>query len=440
MTERAMRDFEVVAATDFFRDAVADGSIVDTAEVDVTGVPGLDTAHFVGALQHKTIPFVSYPYEWSFQMLKAAALHQLRLIERGLRDHVITKDGSAFNTQWDGARPVFIDVGSLEPLVEGRPWRGYRQFCELFLYPLMLAAYKHVPFQPWLRGSLDGISTEEIRPLMTRRDYLRRGVMSHVVLHAKLQRRYEATSNDVGSAMKAAGFRTEMIAANVKRLIKLVESLTLASTRSEWSGYGERAHYSADALAQKEQFVRKVVGGRSRWALVWDLGCNDGRFSRLVADKADYVVAMDADPKVIDRLFLDLREEPLRNILPLCVNLADPTPALGWRHHERSTLDERGRPELVLCLALVHHLAITHNIPISELVAWLAAFDADVVVEFPHRDDPMVQTLLRRKPQGTHDDYHLAVFEDQLRATFSLRDVDKHPSSLRTVFHVAPRR
>ena len=146
-----------------------------------------------GLVEHARIPFVSYPYEWPFGMLKDAALLHLALMRDALAEGFILKDSSPYNVQWRGARPVFIDIPSFEPLGPGEPWVGYRQFCELMLYPLMLQAYRGIDFRPWLRGRIDGIPAEEMRRLLSSRDLLRAGVLLHVVAQSLLQRRYSGS-------------------------------------------------------------------------------------------------------------------------------------------------------------------------------------------------------------------------------------------------------
>src|SRR3989442_3252516 len=175
-----------------------------------------------------------------------------------------------------------------------------------FLYPLLLQAYKDIPFQPWLRGRLDGIEPQEMRNLMSLRDLFRSGVLGHVVLHARLERRHGGSERDVKRELRKAGFKKELILANVKRVEKLVRKLEWRPGASEWSDYRALGHYSDSDSEHKADFVRRAAAA-SRWELAWDLGANDGRFSRIVADHARNVVAMDADPAVVDELYRSLR-------------------------------------------------------------------------------------------------------------------------------------
>jgi SAM-dependent methyltransferase len=173
--------------------------------------------------------------------------------------------------------------------------------------------------------------------------------------------------------------------------------------------------------------------------MVWDLGCNDGTYARIAAERADTVVAVDADEEVVDRLYRARRAAGDRTILPLVLDLLDPSPGLGWRGRERASFWDRGRPDVVLALALVHHLTLAGSVPLAEVVDWLASLGGELVLEVPHRDDPMVQRLLSGKPAGTHDDYSLERFEALVAERFAVRDRVALPSGTRTILHLLPR-
>ncbi|MGH2996480.1 MAG: methyltransferase, partial [Gaiellaceae bacterium] len=420
LSEQGLADWRALSSSSLFAELVDEGKLVATQEAeDVPAVRGGLHGPVAAALEHEVVPFVSYPYEWTFGMLRDAALLQLELVRRAIEAGMMLKDSSPYNVQFRGARPVFVDVGSFEPLREGEPWAGYRQFCTLFLYPLLLQAWKDVPFQPWLRGRIDGISPQECRNLMSARDLLRRGVLTHVVLHSKLERRYADSTRDLKRELKSAGFRKELIVANVKGLERLVSRLRWARSRSAWSGYGLTTTYSAADAERKKQYVAEAVAAE-RPRLVWDLGCNEGRHARIAAETADHVVAMDADAVVVDRLYNELGHEGTTNVLPLAVNIVDPSPGLGWRGLERRPLPERGSPDLTLCLALIHHVSIGGNVPVAEFLDWLHGLSTALVIEFPTPEDPMVQGLLARKRPGDHPDYRREWFERCLSERFDV--------------------
>jgi len=434
---RALAEWEELRATRFFARGQADGRIIGTERVDTAAVPLPASSSPDGVLRHERVPFVSYPYEWSFGMLRSAALLHLQLMDDALAEGMILKDASAYNVQWRGLHPVFIDVSSFERLRTGEPWTGYRQFCQMFLYPLMLQAYRGVPFQPWMRGCLDGIEPADCRRLMSARDALRPGVLAHVLLQAGAEARYGDTDRDVKRDLRAAGFGPTLIQANVRGLAKLVGSLRLSRASSAWVGYANDNSYSPADAAAKRAFVERALRG-SDLDLVWDLGCNTGMFTRLAAARARYVVALDADAVVVDRLFLTLSSDGVDNVLPLVGNLADPSPSLGWRGRERRTLLDRGRPTLVLCLALLHHLVITNNIPMVEVVDWLGALGADLVLEFVQRDDPMVERLIRHKDEA-YADYDERRLQTCLDGRFHVEAREPLPSGRRVLYHARAR-
>ncbi len=433
-----LRDWLALSQSSVFAEAIAEGKLVGTSRVEEAAVDESVLAGAAAVLEHERVPFVSYPYEWPFAMLRDAALLQLELLGRALAEDLTLKDASPYNVQWQGARPLFIDVGSFARLPPGEPWHAYRQFCMLFLNPLLLQAYKGIPFQPWLRGALAGISPAEARKLMSFRDLFRRGVFPHVVLHARLEGRHADTERDVGGELRSAGFRKELIAANVRRLERLVRRLEWRPGRSAWSGYGATTSYTDTDAGRKEAFVREVAHLR-RWDLVWDVGCNEGRHARIAAESARYVVALDGDAAVVDRLYRSLADESAVTILPLVADLTDPSPALGWAGRERRTLEERGSPDLTLCLAVLHHVAITGNVPVPAFLSWLHGLGTALVVEFPTRDDPRVARLLARKRPGAHPDYDREPFERALAERFEVERSEVLSSGTRILYFARPR-
>jgi hypothetical protein len=439
LSERGRADWEALAATDLFQRAVADGKLISTEPVEAAhGLPEELEGRYAAVLRHERIPVVSYPYEWTFGMLRNAALLQLELQLDALAEGLTLKDATPYNVQWRGAQPVFVDIGSFERLRPGEPWAGYRQFCTLYLYPLMLQAWKGAPFQPWLRGSLDGIGPGEMRGLLSARDRFRRGVLGHVVLHSRMEKRYGDRRRDVKGELESAGFHEGLIRANVEGLRRLVRRLEWEPGRTAWSGYGEENPYSEADAGAKEAFVRSATAGH-RFRLAWDLGCNDGRYTRVAAEACDYVLAVDADAAVVELLYRALREEGSRTILPLAMDVADPSPNLGWRGLERRALEERGRPDLVLGLALVHHVAITGNVPLESFVDWLAGLGCTLVVEFPTREDPMVQRLLAPKGPDANPDYGTDTFERALERHWRLDLRETLPSGTRILYRASPR-
>jgi SAM-dependent methyltransferase len=436
LSGRAAADYERLSGTSFFPRLVGSGQIVRTAVHEGDAPPSPRGAPWTRVLEHERVPVVSYPYEWPFAMLREAASLQLDVLIAALGEGISLKDGTAYNVQFFGSRPTFIDIGSFEPA--SGPWPGYRQFCQTMLFPLMVQAHLGVPFQPLLRGSIDGLTPSQVAGMFSGLRRFRKGVVRNVTLHSVLERRVTTASEQVKSELKDSGFSADLAKATAKNLAKLVSGLEVARRGSTWSDYRDTCSYSdADAQA-KRAFVRSAIAGGDA-GLVLDLGANDGVYSSLASEQADYVVAIDGDEMVIDRLYRRLRAERNENVLPLVMNLVDPSGGVGWRNRERAAFADRVRPDVTLALALVHHLAIAANVPLPEVVSWLRSFGGRLVVEFVHVDDVQVQRLLANKPAGLFDDYRREAFEALLAEQFLVHEQQSLPGGSRTLYLAEPK-
>ncbi|HVS19062.1 MAG TPA: methyltransferase [Planctomycetota bacterium] len=440
LSARALEQWRALEASGLARRWIDAGRLVASELVErgpADAPPDAAGRPWAGFLRHARVETISYPYEWSFGMLRAAASHTLALLADALAQGWILKDATPYNVQFQGARPVFVDAGSFEPLPEGAAWVGYRQFCELFLYPLLLTAHWGVDFRPWLRGRLEGIPAGELRALCSWRDLLRPGVLAHVALPAALQKRFADTREDARETVRRAGFRRELIEINVRKLRALVERLEWRAGSSTWSDYAENTTYDAGERARKAEFVRRAAAARAG-GVGWDLGANTGEYSRVAAEHLRTVLALDADHLAVERNFRALAAEGRGDVLPLVADVSDPSPGLGWRGRERRTLVERSRPDLVLALALVHHIAIGAHVPLPEFAAWLCGLGADLVVEFVAKDDPQTQRLLRHK-DDRYDDYTLPALEAALAPTHTVVAREVLQGGSRTLLHAVRR-
>ena len=419
LSEAALQCFRQLQEKPFYTKLLESGKVVGSRELTAQQNPLPDDLRqqWAGFLEHDPVPVISYPYEWTFSMLRAAASLQLHLVERAISNGFTLKDATPYNIQFVDRKPVFIDIPSFEPLKEGEPWSGYRQFCEMFLFPLMLQAYKGNNFQPFMRAAIGGVDVQTAAALFGFRDRFRKGVFSHVWLQSKLDRRFGGSSENVRSNLKSAGFNRELILVNVRKMQKLVKKLEWKAVGSEWGDYTEFHNYSEDDHALKENFIREAISTETPQT-VWDIGCNTGQFSRIAASGCSQVLSMDIDHVAVERLFLN--PETPANILTLVQNVADPSPNWGWRNRERSDLQTRAQPDLVLCLALIHHVVITANIPLAEFIDWLAGLTDKLVIEYVSRKDDKVQTLLRNK-EDKYKDYSRESIESNLKRHFDIR-------------------
>ena len=420
LSAAALADFEKLQSKKFYGLFLERGQLVTSKVLtsEQVPLPPGEKDQWTGFIEHQRIPVISYPYEWTFGMLRDAALLQLDLVEAAILEDMTLKDATPYNIQFVGGRPVFIDIPSFETLQAGTPWTGYRQFCEMFLFPLMLQAYKGIAFQPLMRGSINGVGVQTAARLFGLRDRFRSGVFSHVWLQSKLDRRYAGTGQNVRTELKSAGFHKELILANVRKLRKLVAGLQWGGEDSEWGAYEEFHNYSASDHERKESFIDECVAA-SGAACVWDIGCNTGRFSKIAARYAGQVLAMDLDHFAVERLYREVRSAEQGNILTLVQNVADPSPSWGWRNRERSDLGSRARPDLILCLALIHHVVISANLPLDEFIAWLAELTDQLVIEYVSRADDKVKTLLRNK-EDKYSDYSRERLQQALERHFAI--------------------
>jgi hypothetical protein len=429
LDERGRDDWLRLSSTAFAPAAVEAGRLIASREAPDSD--GADSDGAALALEHPRLPFISYPFEWTFSMLRDAALLQLDLMFDALGEGMILKDGTPYNIQFPAGRPLFIDIGSFERYRAGEPWLGYRQFCRQFLYPLMLRAWVGVPFQPWLRGDPEGLTAEQMWKLLPARRKASPAAVLHVGLQARAETRLRGEA--VRSSLAEAGFSADMILTNVRKLRALVESLEWDPDDAGWSEYHGCDHVGRDRDA-KTAFLGAALE-RGRPGVVLDLGANDGHFSRVAVAAGAVAVAVDGDEMVLDRLYSSLPEEI--SLIPVLSDLANPSPSQGWAGVERPALFARADPDLVIAYGLIHHLIYTASIPPAGVVDWLASFGCPVVVEYVAQDDPMVARLTANKREDElHGDRSREDFERLVSAHFRIADQAALEGGTRHLYHL----
>jgi ribosomal protein L11 methylase PrmA len=392
------------------------------------------SADAVAVLEPEQVEFVSYPYEWAFGQLKDAALLTLELQERALARGFTLRDASAYNVQFVRGRPLFIDTLSFEPRDEGAPWAGYRQFCEHFLVPLALMSRVDVRTATLLRAHLEGIPLDLGSRLLPRRTWLRAGLLFHVHLHAMAQRRYadRGTGEAAAGGASRRGVSPTAAAGLVRSLRAAVESLEWTPSGTEWADYTDDNNYSAEAAGSKREAVVDFLRGLDA-RTAWDLGANTGEYSRAAREVVPRVIAFDLDPAAVERNYRRVKAEDEAGILPLLLDLTNPSPALGWAHRERLSLEERGPADVLLALAVVHHLAIGHNLPLERVAGFFARLGRSLVVEFVPKSDSQVRRLLRDRPD-IFPDYTREGFEAAFRGWFRIERALPVADSERTLY------
>jgi hypothetical protein len=437
----ALKNFQQISAQTFFQKAMGAGHIVQShlLNPEDEDAAAIMADGWAGVLEHEPVPFVTYPYEWTFFMLRDAALLQLKLIETCIENGWTLKDATPYNIQWTGSHPVFIDLGSFIPWEASEPWTGYRQFCSMFLTPLMLRAHLDIDHLPLMRSCIDGIPPTEAIKYFSGVKCLKKGVLSHIVFPAKVENSIASRERDDAPASQRKSHRqsTAMVAGLVQSLTRLVQKLNSEIRHTDWSHYESTHSYREADFETKKAFVLKHASSSQR-GNVWDIGCNTGTFSRICSAHCHQVISVDGDHDAVEQLYLAEKENPDSNILPLVMNLANISPAQGWSGLERKAFDQRRRPDLVLCLALIHHLRMSANIPNLLFLKWLHSLQAEVVLEFVNREDEMVVKLLTNKKEQ-YDDYSLEQFTSEAERYFTVKDRASLKGGQREIFFLIPR-
>jgi len=380
-------------------------------------------------LQAEKIPFISYPYEWSFSQYKDAALTTLAIQRKALEQGMTLKDASVYNIQFYRGKPIFIDTLSFEKYEEGNPWIAYGQFCRHFLAPLTLMAYHDPRMGAMMRDYIDGIPLDLASGLLPFKSRFRVPLFLHIHLHASSQKRHADSENK--SAKTAKKFSHAAMMGLIDSLENGIKKLRLKTDRTEWGAYYEETILSNDYLLKKQTLVSRFLEDIDA-KLVWDVGANDGTFSRLAAKKS-YTVAFDIDHLAVEYNYLKIKEKQEKNILPLLLDLTNPSPAIGWNNEERDSIFGRENPDLILALALVHHLAISNNVPLRKLATFFANLTPQLIVEFVPKIDLRVRTLLATR-EDIFPDYTKEGFEAAFNEYFTIEDMQKIEGTDRVLY------
>jgi len=381
-------------------------------------------------LRPQKIPFISYSYEWSFSQLKQAALATLKIQQEALARGMTLKDCSAYNIQFYQGRPILIDTLSFEKYQAGKPWIGYRQFCQHFLAPLALMSYTDIRLQQLLKIYIDGVPLDLASRLLPRRSYVRFALLSHIHLHAQSQKRY---AGEHASETKIQGGMSKFrLSALLDNLEAAIQSLKWREKNTEWGEYYTFTNYSADSFQQKKKIVVKFLQ-LVRPKSVWDLGANTGVFSRLASEQKIFTVAFDLDEAAVEKNVLTCLQNNEQYLFPLLLDLTNPSPSIGWAHKERLSLEERGPADLILALALIHHLTISNNVPFSLIADFFAKIGNHAIVEFVPRDDSQVKKLLATR-EDLFSFYTQEHFEESFSRYFNIKKQELVPGTKRTIY------
>jgi hypothetical protein len=419
--------FEAAERSGLFEELWTAGLLIRHEAVPV---PAFDPSLAWKVIRPKPLAFVSYPYEWSFSQLRDAALATLEVQGRALKRGMSLKDASAYNIQFHQGRPVLVDSLSFEILRPDQPWVAYRQFCQHFIAPLALMALRDIRLGQLLRIHLDGIPLDLASRLLPRGSWARFSLLVHLHLHALSQRRF--AGRPVGQDGRQVRMGLPALQGLVDSLGSAVRGLRWKPTGTPWAEYQTTDSYSAVGASAKQDLVAAFLR-QAKPRTLWDLGANTGAFSRLGSSQGIFTVAWDLDPGAVERNYLAARESPDPNLLPLLLDLSNPSSGIGWDSAERSSLFDRGPADAMLALALVHHLAIGNNVPLASLARTFRRMGDWLAVEFVPKEDPQTRRLLASRVD-IFPDYDRNGFEAAFREQFRVLEANPIPESQRVLF------
>lgn len=428
-------DYDLLMSSGLYDSLVSDGLLIAHRESDAAPA---DPAIAYKVIQPQPVRFISYPYEWCFSQLQDAALATLTIQKRAMQYGMSLKDASAFNIQWVAGRWTLIDTLSFERQEPGKPWNAYRQFCRHFLGPLALMSYRDARLGQLSRLHLDGVPLELTSAILPRRTKFSGGLLAHLHLHARWQREYSVAADT--SAEHPRPKRTVSrrgLDALLDSLERCVRRLRYRPDRGLWSGYSCDTSYTPDAAEGKRRLVAEMLDG-AEGEMVWDLGANVGVFSRLATARGMFAVAFDSDPACVERNYLQARQEAEAGMLPLVMDLTNPSASLGWGHRERMSLLDRGPADVAMALALVHHLALGNNVPLPVVADFFARLCRRLIIEFVPKEDPQVRQMLALR-EDIFPNYNAASFEQAFARRFDIERSEAVEGSFRRLYRMKTR-
>lgn len=418
-------DYEHLMKSGLYSRLVESQLIIPHKEASIKGpMPG--KAYKV--IKPDQIPFISYPYEWCFSQLKDAALTTFKIEKIAMEYEMTLKDSSAYNIQFKNGKPVLIDTLSFKKYVKGETWIAYRQACQHFIAPLALMAYRDIRLNQLFRIYLDGIPLDLASSLLPSSTSFKASLLSHIHLHSKSQKHFADRKVNVGSHKIS---RLSFLAL-IDSLESTVKNMKWQPQGTEWADYYQDTNYSLEAFEDKKEIIKKLLGETSTNKL-WDLGANDGFFSRIAASQGIYTVSFDVDPAAVEKNYLRSINNNETNILPLLLDLTNPSPSIGWENKERTSLIERGPVDTVFALALIHHLAISNNLPIVKIAEFFSSICRYLIIEFVPKDDSQIQRMLSTR-EDIFPDYTKDAFKKEFNKYFMIKKIEKIKDSKRMLY------
>jgi hypothetical protein len=414
--DRSFQDnYEFLLSSGLYDSLTSKGLLIKHQEEDLSWFADNSALNYK-VIRPDHVPFISYPFEWSFNQLKDAALATLEIQSIAISHGMILKDSSAYNIQFIGGKPCLIDSLSFIKLgTEKKPWVAYKQFCEHFLVPLALMSYLDNRLNLMLRSFLDGVPLELGSELLPARSYLSIGLLIHIHLHARFHRKYSVSHKGQTKVAKNVS-QSSLLGLN-ESLRSSIRKLRPRKGATRWSDYYQQS-VGPEYQRTKKEIVEQIIS-TVHPKLVWDVGANNGEFSRLFSQKNIHVISLDNDPSCVDENYLLAKQNNDTYIHPLFFNIIDPSPDLGWANTERLSFFQRSQPDLITAFAIIHHLSISQNIGFDHIAGLFSAKCRYLLIEFLEQDDPRVLELLTLK-ENVHGAYTKVNFENSFTKYYQI--------------------
>lgn len=417
-------DFDLFITSGCYTELVKQGLLIphETINDNLTG-----TANYYVTLKPEPISLISYPFEWSFDMLRDASLLTLRLLNESIKHGLVLKDATPYNIQWHEGKLIFIDSLSFEKYDAEKPWIAYRQFCENFLSPLLLMHYSKLPLQQLLLAYPEGIPLPITKSLLPRKSRFSLHTYLHIYLHAKVSAKVDTSEN------RTAKFSKQKLLNLVSSLETLIIKLKKPEQTTAWSAYYAEAAQRDDYLTNKTAIIDGWLKKLNSVKTAIDLGANDGLFSKLLASYGIKTIASDFDPICINNLYIDIRKSQETKVQPLVLDLSNPSPAIGVNNTERTAFLKRTKVDLATALAVIHHLAIGKNISFAQVADSFQQICNYLIIEFVPKTDEKIQLMLQNK-EDIYENYTEEKFTAAFRYYYDILEKEPVGNSGRVLY------
>jgi hypothetical protein len=420
------KQFQALTESGFFENLFANKLLIPHKQLSKT-----DTEIVI---QPEQIPFITYPYEWSFNMYKEAALLTLKLQKYSIEKGFSLKDASAFNVTFLDGKAIFIDTLSFDLYKENTPWRAYKQFITHFLGPLVLAHYHGAQSLKIMSNFIDGIPIKMIASMLPFKTKLNPFLYSNIHLLAKFEDKH---NEDYKGETKVTSLSKKGQLNIIESLYDFIKHLKLKE-HSEWGNYYNKTNYIDEAFNLKSEIINKWISNLKAEALI-DVGGNDGTFVRKIDRKLKHTLVCDIDNNAVDFNYKQIKENKETYITPFVLDVLNPSASIGFQNTERDSFLDRIKtfsPDVTLALAVIHHMSLSGNVTFDMSAQFFASFSKHLIIEFPKRNDSWVQRLLNSKVdfKDHFDFYNIENFETSYLKYFELVEKQDIHNSERVMY------